>query len=387
MGGNAHLQAEQDTKPWLFRERAGTFHELLDERYVQLAIGLGEPRFVDEASKERGSRHAEARHDVGEMQGVNRRNSRLRRVLRSGVAQSDQSLARPDLPPQGRGAHGECMVPAPAPALEVRNLHFTFAGVPRAWHGGRRSITAFFDNLSIFFPVGERFFITAVRAHLGAVEDDQLRRDVRMFCGQEGVHGREHDRYNEMLAEQGYPVEVMERRVKRLLEVTSKILSVRQQLGVTCALEHFTALLARGVLGDERLLEGADPRMSALWRWHSVEEYEHRAVAYDVYRAAGGTYFERCWTMVLASLIFWAKIYEQQIRMMHHDGMLFSGREWLALFRYLFVDPGGLRKLALPYLAYYKRGFHPNDDESEALVEGPLRELADSAYVEGFKAA
>ena len=279
------------------------------------------------------------------------------------------------------------MSSSPNTALEVRNLRFSFADVPRAWHGGRRSITAFFDNLSVFFPVGERFFIASVRAHLGAVEDARLRLDVRMFCGQEGVHGREHDRYNEMLRTQGYPVEAMEQRVKRLLRVTSKLLSIRQQLGVTCALEHFTALLARGVLGDERLLEGADPTMRALWRWHSIEEYEHRAVAYDVYRAAGGGYFERCWTMLLASFIFWVKIYEQQLRMMHHDGTLFSVREWWALVRYLFVDPGGLRKLTVPYLAYFKPGFHPGHEDAAELVAGPLRELAGSGYVEGFRAA
>lgn len=266
-------------------------------------------------------------------------------------------------------------------SLEVRNLRFVFADVPAAWHGGRRSITTFFDNLSIFFPDGERFFIAAVRAHVGAVEDQRLRMDVRMFCGQEGIHGREHDHYNQMLAERGYAVDVMQRRVKRLLDLARKLLSVRQQLAVTCALEHFTALLAQSVLGDERILAGAHPDMRALWRWHSIEEYEHRAVAYDVYLASGGHYFERCWTMLIASLIFWLKIGEQQVRMMHHDGTVSSPREWLALARFLFVTPGGLRKLLVPYLAYYVPGFHPNDNQDEGLLEGPLRELANAQSV------
>ena len=59
--------------------------------------------------------------------------------------------------------------------LEVRNLRLAFDDeIPRHWHGGRKSVTAFFDNLSIFFPAGERFFIASVNAHRHLVDDDDL---------------------------------------------------------------------------------------------------------------------------------------------------------------------------------------------------------------------
>jgi predicted metal-dependent hydrolase len=39
--------------------------------------------------------------------------------------------------------------------IEVRPLRFAIdASVPRYWHGGRRSVTMFFDNLSVFFGAG-----------------------------------------------------------------------------------------------------------------------------------------------------------------------------------------------------------------------------------------
>jgi predicted metal-dependent hydrolase len=258
----------------------------------------------------------------------------------------------------------------------VRNLKFEIdASVPRHWHGGRRAVTAYFDALSVFFPAGERFFMTSVRAHQTKVADPQLLRDVRAFCGQEGMHGREHRRYNELLAAQGYPVVAMEWRVERLLRFVSRVTTRRMQLAVTCALEHFTALMAQMLLRDARALEGAHPAMAALWRWHAAEENEHKSVAYDVYLAAGGSYLERVAVMAAASVVFWLKVLEHQARMMRVDGTLFSLAEWRSLARFLWVEPGAMRGVARHYFAYYRPGFHPNDIDCTELLDAWKKEL------------
>ncbi len=272
------------------------------------------------------------------------------------------------------------------PTPQIRNLRFDRiseaspeAAVPRHWHGGRRSVTAFFDNLSIFFPVGERFFVKSVRSFEGRVHDPALKEAVRAFCGQEGIHGREHVRYNEMLEAQGFPAHVMEKRVERLLSFVTRVLPKRSQLGATCALEHFTALMGEMILADPRLLEGADPTMAALWRWHSAEENEHKAVAYDVFLEAGGKYRERVLTMVGATVIFWAKVLEHQARMMKADGTLASPAEWRALFRFLFVEPGGMLSLLPRYVAYFRPGFHPNDVDTRPALEAWIRSQTEGA--------
>jgi hypothetical protein len=253
---------------------------------------------------------------------------------------------------------------------EVRNLQFaTDERVPRFWHGGRKSVTAFFNNLSVFFPPGERFFINSVKAHRDFLKDPKLAADARAFYAQEGIHSREHVRYNAMLREQGYPVEEMERRVTELLKSVSSHWSERMQLAVTCALEHFTALMAEIILRHPEHMEGADETMSQLWRWHAAEENEHKAVAFDVYMASGGNYVERVLAMIGATAIFWAKVVEQQARMMEADGILFDAKEWRALFRFLFVKPGGLSKVLVPYLQYFKPSFHPWDHDSSDMLE------------------
>ncbi len=272
------------------------------------------------------------------------------------------------------------MTHTPAPMPEVRNAHFDLSPeIPIDWHGGRKAISIFFDGLSVFFPAGERFFIASVRAHQDCVRDDGLAEQVRAFCGQEGMHTREHIRYNERLREFGYPVEDMERRVEALLRRVSEEVPVRRQLAVTCALEHFTALMARSLLGDERVLAGADPDMAALWRWHAAEESEHKAVAFDVFEAAGGTYFERVSALIGTTLIFWTKIAEHQIRMMRSRGLLGSPREWASLLGFLFVRPGALRQALGSYLAYYRPRFHPWDLDDRDLLAQWKEQLGTSA--------
>jgi predicted metal-dependent hydrolase len=251
----------------------------------------------------------------------------------------------------------------------VRDLTFDLAAVPRHWHGGRRAVSIFFDNLSVFFPAGERFFVAAVKAHRGRLDDPRLRDDVRAFCAQEGMHGREHVRYNRRLEDIGYPAARMEGRVERLLKRVTQITTPRVRLAVTCALEHFTSLMAHMLLEDGRGLAGAHPAMAALWRWHAAEESEHKAVAFDVYRATGGGYVLRVAVMLAATVIFWAKVVEQQLRMMHADGCLWSPREHGRLLWFLYGRPGVMRRIVPQYLAYFRPGFHPWDIDTRSLLD------------------
>src|SRR6185437_13211039 len=102
--------------------------------------------------------------------------------------------------------------------------------------------------------VGERFFVKSVRAHQDAVKTPDLAEQVKGFCGQEGVHGREHEAYNAFLRREGYPIDSMEAKVAAILERVSAESTDEAQLAVTCALEHFTALLGGALLENPRLL-------------------------------------------------------------------------------------------------------------------------------------
>ena len=153
-------------------------------------------------------------------------------------------------------------------------------------------------GLSAVFPDGEDFFVRSVRHYRDDVTDPDLKRQVSGFIGQEAMHGREHRVFNDRLAALGYPVKRIERFTKWGLGLRTKYAPAKANLAATAALEHFTATLAELVLTDDetRNMFG-DNAVRDLFTWHALEESEHKAVAFDVYKAVGGSERLRVWTM------------------------------------------------------------------------------------------
>lgn len=263
-------------------------------------------------------------------------------------------------------------VPVRRPEIQPRNLEFPIGEeVPDRWHSGDPHITHFFNGLSIMFPEGENFFMDAVRHFQGEIRDPELRSGVRAFCGQEGIHAREHRSYNEWLAHRGYPVERLERIVRWRVALARKF-PFKFQLAVTCALEHFTAILADALLRDSGNVAGMHPRMAELWRWHAIEETEHKAVAFDVYQTIApgfGGYLRRILAMGVVTVLFTLQILIHQVLLEKREGVLWrlAGRGFA--FRYFWIEPGFLRRALGSYRAYYRRGFHPWQHDNTDLVE------------------
>jgi predicted metal-dependent hydrolase len=242
------------------------------------------------------------------------------------------------------------------------------------WHAGGAHITHFFNALSIFFPDGERFFIDSVRHYRNRIEDPELKESVRGFIGQEAMHGREHGEYNEAVVAKGLPADRYGRIVVRLLKFLSKYSPKYSQLAATIALEHLTAILANMILSDPRITEGAEPRFAAIWKWHALEETEHKAVAYDVYQEVVGGgfvgYFHRCFALLSATFIFWLLVIPFHIGLVYKEGELFNLRGWFKVMNFLWGSPGILRRTFPDWLDYFKPGFHPWDhDNSHFLSE------------------
>lgn len=252
----------------------------------------------------------------------------------------------------------------------VRNVEFDLnTTVPKYWHSNRRAVTIFFNNLSTLFPAGEEFFIKSIVAYKKYIKDPQLLAEIKAFSGQEGIHTREHIRYNEMLVKQGYRANWLEKRTEIGLKLLIKVLPKRASLAVTAALEHWTSMLAHFVLADASILAGAHPVMAGIWRWHAAEECEHKAVSFDVYERIGGDYLTRVVIQLAATLGLWGVVLVQQFELMKDDGMQWSLKEWRDLGRFLFVEQKAIKRLAPIWLEYFELNYHPWHNEDSHLIE------------------
>lgn len=250
-----------------------------------------------------------------------------------------------------------------------RDLQFKLADVDlKTWNANGPLVSAYMNTLSLFFPDGERFFIHSLRHYRDQITDPELKAQVTGFIGQEAMHGREHEEYNERLAEQGMPAEALVQSIFKIIEA-AKRLPEPAQLSITIALEHFTAIYGDLLLRKPELIEGSNPTMTAMWQWHALEETEHKAVAYDVYSKVVGSdlraYLLRTSTLVVITSIFLSLIAAAMARMLIADKTTKKGpREWAKFAWFMLGPAGGLRGIALPWLDYFKPGFHPWDHDN-----------------------
>ncbi len=262
--------------------------------------------------------------------------------------------------------------------IRIRHPDFDLdSGIPRYWMAGDPFKTHFMNALSSVFPDGEAFFVRAVMHYRERVEDPELLEAMRAFAGQEGQHSHHHARHVQMLLDQGYAaIGRMNRMAGRFMAWANRRLPL-DSLAHTAALEHLTALLARQVMTrPEMWVDEADPRMAAMWRWHALEEAEHKAVAFDVYRLAGGGYARRVVAQISSTLGLAFETWLRMAYMLWVDGLLLRPRMWMDGMRWLFGRTGVLRGRGGDYLRWYGRDFHPDeiDDGPEIARWRPLVE-------------
>ena len=251
--------------------------------------------------------------------------------------------------------------PAPARRLPVRRLRVDLAsGFDALWNGGDAFRTHYLNALSMSFPVGEQFFIDSVKkgvAMLAPESQSGWAAPLRGFVGQEATHRFLHAQFNAELERQGLRNHWQHWAAWRIEH--GKDLHPINHVAVTAAYEHFTAVLATGLLTHPRWLEGAPPELALLWRWHAVEESEHKNVAFDLYREMGGSERRRILWFLYIALLFFVESTAQTWNNLWHAGHWWKPRTWWRGARFLF-GPGGVWRASLvPLLHYLRPGFHP----------------------------
>ena len=202
--------------------------------------------------------------------------------------------------------------------------------------------------------------------------DPRLAAEIKAFTTQEVMHSREHVAFNKRAHEAGYDLTKLEARVDWRLDMVRERHPIAS-LAATMALEHFTAILAHELLKDPRHLTGADAESAALWHWHSIEEIEHKGVAYDTWLHATRDWPRiKRWkvkakVMLLVTRNFLVDRTLGALELLRQDGIT-GPRAWARLFWFTYVRPGMVRKVLGAWASFFMPGFHPWNHDDRALI-------------------
>lgn len=223
--------------------------------------------------------------------------------------------------------------------------------------------------LSAAFPEGEAFMIRSVRAVADQLTDPVLKKQVAGFIGQEATHSREHRDLNERLQQMGYPTAFVDRATRRVLETRSRFSSPRYCLAMTAALEHYTAILAETLLTDQRALDMlGEGEVRSMLLWHALEESEHRTVAFDVYRAIGGTHRMRVSVMWFTTFGFFTLAACASFISLFRDRDFYNPRIFFPSVSRMFRSPFFSREVFRRLMSYSRKDFHPDEVDNTELI-------------------
>ena len=244
-----------------------------------------------------------------------------------------------------------------------KDLNFHLDEIPRFWFGNDPFKTRLFDALSLTFPDGERYFIQCVRLFKDQIQDTELTERVKAFIQQEAQHGIAHDKMNKILIEQGMPVERYIAQVNQRFKHALKRYPNTFNIAITASCEHLTALMATTFFSKKSTMQEAHPYIRALFAWHSIEEMEHRDVAYDVMvDIAKTSNLTRYVALVLVTIMMFGFTMQRTSGLLKQDG--FSRLQRIKMFgtglNWLLGSQGILTAKKQEYLDWYTADFHPN---------------------------
>jgi len=253
-----------------------------------------------------------------------------------------------------------------------RDIRFDVSAAQQGhWMDGDPVATAVMNTLSLTFPDGERLFIDAVRAYKDDVSG-KIAQDVKDFITQEAIHSREHHMLNKVINREKYPVDRIEGMIRERIAFSRAGGPMRMLISTIC-LEHFTAMLADMRALHQDMFSKTDPGIERLWRWHAMEETEHKAVTYDVFMevtkhwSPWKRYSRRCLAMALISYHFTRNIATYASWMLEADG--YTPKEaQKAVKQFLWKKPGFFARGWKIWITWFKPGFHPWDHDNRELM-------------------
>lgn len=251
----------------------------------------------------------------------------------------------------------------PMDNFPVRALEFDFSKVTfedPVWSRSSPRFSMFINALGVHVPYFERYLVKSMSLAKKKINDADLLRDVSAIIGQEAHHAKNFIGFNKWMAKRYPQMPKLDEQARQYFAEHAKTDGLKRLVGFTAGYETFTFLAGIIILENyEKWMKRSDPVMKAVWVWHQVEEVEHGAVAFDVYRELFGEHeWYRKWMVLFAAL----HIAKETVKAYTHMVAVESG--WkrplksLASMGFCVHMLGRLARSALPV---FRRGYHPRN--------------------------
>ena len=222
--------------------------------------------------------------------------------------------------------------------MTARRIRFPYAEAVKGWwNPARPEFSHVVNAASLAMPYLEPYVIDTMRKARAKITDAQLARDIDLYIGQESTHFRQHQQFNKRVADLGYrSVSKFEAILRADFEALARTRSFAFNLAYAEGFEAMALTVGHMLVEDrDYLFRDGDPAVSSLVLWHFVEEIEHKCVTFDVFRALDGRYFWRIYGLLYATIHTMARTRQAYRALLIEDGLWFTWRSRLALYRLL----------------------------------------------------
>ena len=140
-------------------------------------------------------------------------------------------------------------------AIPIRHLQIGFQGreINIEFYRNNEFATIFFATLSVFLTYGEDLVIETARHHRDQLKDPILKQRVTSLIGQEAIHSKIHNEFNDTIADQAinYPVKLYRFLGEQFFDHIFLKFPQPLKLSLMAGIEHFTAVLAEYMMEHE----------------------------------------------------------------------------------------------------------------------------------------
>lgn len=243
---------------------------------------------------------------------------------------------------------------------------------PKYWNNQSPVQTYHMNVLAAYLPYGERFFIHCVKSFAHKIQEPKLKTDISAFLKQEAYHGREHSRLFKRTIATHYPnLDVS--KYKFWITGTIAFLGGKKfRLAMAAAGEHYTAVVANAFLKYPDCFENMPKDLAIVWKWHAIEELEHKEVVFNMLKPLKIGYLMRSTAFLLMTVIQISSYIRPFLHMVKHDKLLFSLGFYQSIAQYF----RSLRAESFRnYWAYLKPSFHPSQQDTDQLIQNWILRL------------